>query len=217
MTPRIMKVGGRGWDCNQFLLKDPSSNAYDLVDAGHGLDFDAVLAEISAVVDPNRIRTVAITHEHYDHVTGIPKWQSLGASVVAAPAAAEKLSRGHDPTSEMFGRSIPTVEVDVVDEGDRVRLGGTDFETLVTPGHSPGSACYWNASSGVLFTGDTIFANGGIGRFDFPDGNVQELAESILRLESLPAKVLHCGHGACVQEGARDCLRQSLGFVNSCL
>lgn len=213
----ILKVGGRGWDCNQFLLKDPKSNAYDLVDAGHGLDFEAVVQEVATVVDPKRIGTIAITHEHYDHVTGIPKWQELGAKIAVAPATADKLARGHDPTSEMFGRSIPTLAVDTVfEDGGEIQLGGASYETLLTPGHSPGSACFWNAASGTLFTGDTVFANGGIGRFDFPDGNVNQLAESILRLEALPANVLHCGHGPCVESDAKHCLRQSAAYANAC-
>lgn len=213
----FLKVGGRGWDCNQFLLKDPKSNTYDLVDAGHGMDFENVLAEISTLIDPTRIQSIAITHEHYDHVTGIPKWQELGARIITSPAAAGKLALGHDPTSEMFGRSIPTIEVDhVAEDGTEVQLGGAAYEALLTPGHSPGSMCFWNANESRLFTGDTVFANGGIGRFDFPDGNVHELAESILRLEKLPATLVHCGHGPCIEEKASHCLRQSAAYANAC-
>ncbi|MCA1818679.1 MAG: MBL fold metallo-hydrolase [Thermoplasmatota archaeon] len=192
----VVRCGGRGWDCNQFLVKDAKSNAFDMVDAGHGLDFDRVLADVAAVMDPRRVRHVVVTHEHLDHVNGLPRWRELGARLVASHAAAAKLREGRDPTSESFGGRIPAITVDrAVGDGDTVRLGESDFAVLATPGHSPGSACYWDQGSGTLFAGDTLFADGGIGRFDFPDGDLRVEAESILRLGRLPVRVLHSGHG----------------------
>jgi glyoxylase-like metal-dependent hydrolase (beta-lactamase superfamily II) len=153
-----------------------------------------------------------------DHVNGIPRWQALGAKVVTSPACADKLAVGHDPTSAAFGVDIPTLDVDeVVEDGDTVVLAGRDHAVLLTPGHSPGSACYWNARDGVLFAGDTLFADGGIGRFDFPDGNVRQLAESILRLERLPVRMLHCGHGASPEGNeAERSVKGSVAHVLAC-
>ncbi|MEA3203489.1 MAG: hydroxyacylglutathione hydrolase, partial [Thermoplasmata archaeon] len=103
---------------------------------------------------------------------------------------------GHDPTSEAFGGRIPKLDVDtILGEGDTVRLGERDHAVLETPGHAPGSACYWDEGEGVLFAGDMLFAEGGIGRFDFPDSDPRQILESILRLGALPVKVLHSGHG----------------------
>jgi len=214
---KAILVGGRGWDCNQFLLKDSKSNQFDLVDAGHGLDFDNVLRQIAPHIDVKRIRCVAITHEHLDHVNGLPRWQDLGAEIVTSPVTAHKLLAGFDPTSESFGMKICQLAVDrVVEEGDRVMLGGEEFEAILSPGHSPGSVCYWNAASGTLFAGDVLFADGGIGRFDFPDSNLAHHVESILRLEKLPVRVLHCGHGASVEgEGAARSVKGSVAHVRS--
>ncbi len=216
---RVVPVGGRGFDCNVFLLKDPASNAYDLVDAGVGMDHERVLAEVAAVVDPHRVRHVAVTHEHFDHVGGLPRWQELGARVVASGPTADKLRAGHDVTSKMFGADLPVLEVDaVVGDGDHVPLGGVDVAVLGTPGHSPGSLCYWHEASGTLFSGDTVFAQGGIGRFDFPDGDVRDLEASILRLERLPVRSLHCGHGPSVDGAeAGASLHGSARYVRSCV
>jgi hydroxyacylglutathione hydrolase len=218
-TPHVARLGGRGWDCNQFLVKDPKSNAFDVIDAGHGLDFDRVLAEIAAVTDPRRIRVVAVTHEHLDHVNGLPRYQQLGAKVAASHGAAAKLREGRDPTSEMFGSRIVQVEVDhVLGDGDHLRLGDRDFAVLEVPGHSPGSACYWDERSGTLFSGDTLFAEGGIGRFDFPDGDLGREAESILRLGRLPVRALHCGHGPSVEgEAAARSVQASVRHVQACV
>lgn len=212
-------LGGRGMDCNQFLLKDPKTNAYDLIDAGLGTDFEHVLGQVAAVTDPHRVRTIAITHEHLDHVNGIPHWQQLGAKIAASPACAQKLLAGHDPTSAMFGHDIPKLEVDhVVQDGDHVLLGATEHAVLLTPGHSPGSCCYWDEGTGSLFSGDTVFAQGGIGRFDFPDGDVNTLAQSILRLGELPVRHLHCGHGPSVEgEAAARSVHGSIRHVQMCV
>ncbi|MCA1812190.1 MAG: MBL fold metallo-hydrolase, partial [Halobacteriales archaeon] len=180
---QIVKVGGRGYDCNQFLVKDAKGNRFDMVDAGIGTDFGRVLQEVAAVIDPKRVRRVVLTHEHLDHANGLPLWRDLGAELVASRRAAAKLHMGHDPTSEMFGGHIPKLDVDhVVGDGDTLLLGERDFAVLETPGHAPGSACYWDEGEGVLFAGDMLFAEGGIGRFDFPDSSPQQILESILRL-----------------------------------
>lgn len=216
---KILRVGGRGWDCNQFLLKDPTSNAYDMVDAGHGLDFQNVLREIAAITDPHRIRSVAVTHEHLDHVNGLPHYRQLGARIVASRHCAEKLVAGRDPTSERFGARIVQLQPDdVVGDGDTVQFGGADFAVLETPGHAPGATCYWNEASGTLFSGDTLFADGGIGRFDFPDGDLRVLDATIQRLGRLPVRVLHPGHGPSPEgEAAKRSVAASVQHVRMCL
>ena len=207
------------WDCNQYLVKDPASNAYDMVDAGHGLDFQNVLHEIAAVTDPHRIHSVAVTHEHLDHVNGLPHYKSLGARVVAARRCAEKLAAGRDLTSEQFGaRIVQVVPDDIVGDDDTIQLGGTDFAVLETPGHAPGAACYWHEGSGTLFSGDTLFADGGIGRFDFPDGDLRVLDETIRRLGRLPVRVLHPGHGPSPEgEAAQRSVLASVRHVAQCM
>lgn len=216
---RIHRVGGRGMDCNIFVCVDEEAKRFDLVDAGIGQDHDRIVEEIRAVVDSAAIRRVAITHEHLDHVNGLPHWKALGAEVVASVPAADKLHRGHDPTSAMFGHDIPRLDSDeTVQDGDTVRLGGRAFEVLATPGHCPGAVCYWNEADGILFGGDTVFADGGIGRFDFPDGDLPTLAASIRRLAALPVQALHCGHGPSVEgEDAARSLQGSLRHVQACL
>jgi glyoxylase-like metal-dependent hydrolase (beta-lactamase superfamily II) len=215
---RILRLGGRGWDCNQFLVKDEKANAYDMVDAGHGMDFEHVLAGVAAVIDPTRIRSIAVTHEHLDHVNGLPKWQALGGRVVASAPCAAKLRAGHDPTSAQFGIDIPHLEVDdVVADGDTVRLGGRDFAVVAGPGHSPGALCFWHEADAILFAGDTLFADGGIGRFDFPDGDLARLYETVLRLGRLPVRTLHCGHGPSVEgDDAARSVAASVQHVSVC-
>ncbi len=72
-------------------------------------------------------------------------------------------------------------------EGDIIDVGEIALHTLETPGHSPGSLCFYSSDvkefngkkmDGILFSGDLIF-RGSIGRSDFPGGNQNLLFASI--------------------------------------
>ena len=72
-----------------------------------------------------------------------------------------------------------------------------DIQVIHTPGHTPGSCCYYLKDEDVLFSGDTLFC-GSAGRTDFPGGSMQELQNSLNRLvESLPEETkVYPGHEA---------------------
>jgi glyoxylase-like metal-dependent hydrolase (beta-lactamase superfamily II) len=55
--------------------------------------------------------------------------------------------------------------------------------------------CFLFRSTGVLFSGDTLFA-GSVGRTDLPGGNARRLAASLRKFSTLSSvtRVL-CGHG----------------------
>jgi len=74
-----------------------------------------------------------------------------------------------------------------------VTVGGHILEVIYTPGHSPGSICLYEPESKSLFSGDTIFSDGGIGRTDFPGGSMEELVESIRRID-MDVLDLYPGH-----------------------
>lgn len=69
-----------------------------------------------------------------------------------------------------------------------------DFTVVHTPGHTPGSICLQIKED--IFVGDTMFANGGIGRTDFSYSDRGALDSSLHRIFSLPGKlVVRPGHG----------------------
>jgi glyoxylase-like metal-dependent hydrolase (beta-lactamase superfamily II) len=84
--------------------------------------------------------------------------------------------------------------------GDRVTVGGTGFEVLETPGHSPGGISLYCPEgpdgTPVVFTGDALFA-GSIGRTDLPGMSEETLLAAIReRLLPLPDEtIVYPGHG----------------------
>ena len=68
----------------------------------------------------------------------------------------------------------------------RSSVAGTELQALHTPGHSPGSVCWYAPELGVVFSGDTLFS-GGPGRH----------RALVLRLPDDPAVDLRtAGHAA---------------------
>ena len=90
------------------------------------------------------------------------------------------------------------LEVDILlEDNEKVNLAGFDIEVIHTPGHTQGGVCYYIEDEGVLFSGDTLFADS-IGRTDLPTGDIRALRNSIIkRLFVLPEEVeVYPGHGA---------------------
>ena len=71
-------------------------------------------------------------------------------------------------------------------------MGHLRIEVIHTPGHSPGSVCYY--VNGNLFTGDTLFV-GDVGRTDLAGGSLDTLLDSLRRIIDLPPEtIVRPGH-----------------------
>ena len=67
-----------------------------------------------------------------------------------------------------------------------------EFKPIQTPGHTQDSFCI--LYDDILFSGDTIFHEGGRGRTDLPGGNEQQILNSIKNLKEINYKILCPGH-----------------------
>ena len=77
--------------------------------------------------------------------------------------------------------------------GDTVMIGDIPIELIHTPGHTPGSQCFF--VDGRLVSGDTLFLEG-CGRLDLPGGDAHAMYESLTqKLAKIPDDaVLFPGH-----------------------
>ena len=80
--------------------------------------------------------------------------------------------------------------------GDTFEIAGTDLVALHTPGHSPGSTCFYAVDLDTVFSGDTLF-NGGPGATGRSYSDFGTIIESIRkRLLTLPDDTaVLTGHG----------------------
>ncbi len=67
-----------------------------------------------------------------------------------------------------------------------------EIEIIKTPGHTEDSLCFFYHR--VLFSGDTIFHDGGRGRTDLEGGSESEILKSIAKLSKVRYKILCPGH-----------------------
>ena len=79
----------------------------------------------------------------------------------------------------MFGIKVPekfpTQPDKTFKDGQVIKVGKLTFVIIATPGHTPGSVCFWEENKKICFTGDTIFEAGGRGRTDFPGGSAEQM------------------------------------------
>jgi hydroxyacylglutathione hydrolase len=138
------------------------------------------------------------THCHLDHVFG-NKFVSDTWGLPLHLHEKEKAVLDFAPQSGViWGLSFENYEGELIflKQGSKINIGGDEMDILLTPGHSPGSLCFYSSADGFAISGDVLF-NGSIGRTDLPGGDYQTLIDSIhQQLFSLPDETkIYSGHG----------------------
>lgn len=176
-------VIARGSDCVVF---DPSGDA----DAWFDFFADKKLTPIA----------VYLTHGHYDHIGAV-------ADIVARHNIPWHMNPADKPIVTlnnslgwMFGGTRvkrPDTPFVSIADGMMEILPGIGAEFISTPGHTPGSGCFYFPDLNLLISGDTIFADT-VGRCDLPMGNWIQMNESVnkIKARNLPGDThVIPGHG----------------------
>ena len=138
------------------------------------------------------------THCHIDHILGnsfVAETYGIGLEIhqgelpvlKAGTVVAGMYGVPYDPSPE---------PKKFLEEGEELEFGGVRLKVLFTPGHSPASICFYNATNGWVIGGDVLFYES-IGRTDLPGGNYETLINSIRQqLFTLPDQtIVYPGHG----------------------
>ena len=72
------------------------------------------------------------------------------------------------------------------------KLNIPEIKFIKTPGHTKDSLSFLYKN--ILFSGDALFNNGGIGRTDFPESEPEEMQDSLNNLKKLKYNILCPGH-----------------------
>ena len=180
---------------NCFLLHDTASNEAVLIDPGDNAGQVITMIKNSGA-DLSRITN---THAHFDHVLAVPEVKkATGATFLLHELEIPVLGWAAEATEAWLGRKwgpAPEVEGHLRVE-EPVRVGSTELELRLVPGHSPGSIIFIDHESRRAWIGDTVFA-GGIGRTHFPGCSFPDLIEAIhTQILTLPDDyALYPGHG----------------------
>ena len=166
-------------------------------------------AIVDCSAEPDRIRAMIAhepsvtihkllqTHAHIDHVVALSALKAETDAPIYLHRDEMPIYQSAPLQGRMFGIPVPDLPApDIfVKDGDTVTVGELTAKVLLTPGHTPGSICFYFEAQKVIFSGDVLFA-GSIGRTDLPGGDYATILQSLARLVTLPDDVLVLsGHG----------------------
>lgn len=193
----LFTIVSRGFGQNAYVARLAGQSGCVIVDPG----FDSHAIEQCLVTHQLTPHAMLNTHGHIDHIAGNEALKRCwpDCPLVIGREDADKLTDPWGNLSALYGAGQTSPPADVlVDDGDTYTAAGLALDILAVPGHSRGHVVYlWKgAEPWVVFGGDVLF-EGSIGRFDFPDGDGEQLLAAIrTKLLVLPddTRVLP-GHG----------------------
>lgn len=213
-----------------------------IIEGGTGATSAIIIEQIEELgIEPERIKYVALTHTHADHIGAVPHLKRLWPhlKLVASTVAAKLLNR-EEMIKEFLqqDRSIAEIliskgeiaklppeledyafEVDlVVNEGDRLDLGSGIVWTIYdTPGHSPCHISLYEEKEKTLVIGDVT-------GFYVPEKDVfwpnyfeslETYCNSIRKLSTLSARRGALSHNCVVEGGVGHHLQKAIRATES--
>jgi len=137
-------LDGGTWDVDNNVWVVGDDEECVVIDAPHDAQ------PIIDLVAGRRITAVLLTHGHDDHI-------GAALDLAAATGAPAHL---HADDRMLWDRVHAEPPRAPLLDGDRFEVGDVTLEVVHTPGHSPGSCCFYAERLGVVFTGDTLFRGG---------------------------------------------------------
>ena len=185
--------------CNCSIIGDDVTKQALVVDPGG--EAQMIYAELQTL--GLKLKAIIHTHAHLDHILAAGELKRLTGAPIILHKDDKFLWDSLEMQCNMFG--IPYVAQPDPDEWvhDDQDLKCCDGVAIHTPGHTPGSICFWFESHDLLIAGDTLFL-GSIGRTDIWGGDFNAIQKSIReRLYTLKDDaVVVTGHGPDTTIGA---------------
>jgi len=181
VTSGTFSLDGGTWDVDNNVWIVGNDDECVIIDSPH--DAAAIISQVKG----RKVLAILLTHAHNDHIGAAREVaDAVGAPIYLNPEDLvlwEQVYPDFEPHRQHA-------------DGDEFQVGGATLRAIHTPGHSPGSTCFYLESEGTVFTGDTLF-NGGPGATGRSYSDYPTILTSIReRLLTLPAEtVVRTGHG----------------------
>ncbi|TLM75398.1 MBL fold metallo-hydrolase [Pseudarthrobacter sp. NamB4] len=181
VTSGTFSLDGGTWDVDNNVWIVGDDKECVIIDSPH--DATAIINRVG----DRKVLAILQTHAHNDHIGAAREVaEAVGAPIYLNP---EDLVLWE----QVYPEAKPDRELA---DGDEFEVAGATLRAIHTPGHSPGSTCFYLESEGTVFTGDTLF-NGGPGATGRSYSDYPTILASIReRLLTLPPEtVVRTGHG----------------------
>ncbi len=190
---RAISLGEMETNC--YFVWDETTKASVIIDpADDGVFLSQELETMQLV--PNYI---VASHGHFDHLLGALDLKLI-YQVPFCLNSNDAFLLKKTSSSASYWLKHKIAQPELVADGDLDEIGTLVFgeSTLLvikTPGHTPGSVCFYAPDEGLLFSGDTI-SDERIGRADLRYSSSADLLTSIKKLRKLPSETIVLpGHG----------------------
>lgn len=181
-------------ETNAILLGCKASGSAAVIDPSLG-SAELILQELQE--KGLKLEKILLTHSHWDHIADAHELKlKTGAKIYIHPLDAANLERPGADGIPLFFPIQGEVADSFLEEGKTIEVGSLRIEIIHSPGHSPGSVCFYLREQKLLVSGDTLF-QGSIGNLHLPTAQPQNMWLSLKKLLALPPDThVIPGHGA---------------------
>ncbi len=188
--------------CCVYLVFD--KDEWMLIDIGYEDTVDEIIELIRKVDFPfQNCKYLVATHADVDHIQGLKRMaeQMPNAKTVAHPEAIDLLARGDrivtyaEISAQDISIDLPKMKIDqAINEGDVLKIGDLEVSVWHTPGHTNSQLAF--RMGNLLFSGDNIYRDGGVGNIDAHHGsNIPDFIASLERIRDSDVEWLLPSHG----------------------
>ncbi len=214
-------------DSHVYLVGKEGSEDFSIIDCGLMEMGSYKIDEIEGCgIRLEHVKRIIMTHTHLDHIGCIKEILKAipAAEVWVHKNEASYLERGDERIvwgNRMFESMIRAqyhipkdfFQMDVhrkLEGGETLLLGGISFKVVHVPGHSTGSIGLFNEENRLFLSGDTIYADGAIGRFDLVSADPLLLKKSLELIADLDIEILLPCHNRIVKSGAGPMIKNTV-------
>jgi glyoxylase-like metal-dependent hydrolase (beta-lactamase superfamily II) len=180
-------------ETNAILVGCPNTKRGAVIDPSLG-STEAILQ--FAATAGLAIEKILLTHSHWDHFADVHELKMKTSSLLYVHSSdAKNLEHPGSDGIPLFFPIHGAKPDRLLKDGDCIQVGELKIEVIHSPGHSPGSICYYLQEQGLLFSGDTLF-QGSIGNLHLPTAEPHHMWASLRKLAKLPKETrVIPGHG----------------------
>jgi len=175
VTPHLYQLGTKSFPVYLSL-----GEIGMIIEGGTGSSFDIVVSQINKIkIDPDKIKYIALTHTHGDHIGTLPRIKKIWPHIkVLGSKTGEKIFNNPNFIKEFHAIDKMLTEINlqkgdihiapeempeyrfkidsVISEGDIIELGnGIRWSIFNTPGHSPCHLSFFEEKEQNISVGDS--------------------------------------------------------------